>query len=162
MNKYIKSGVIAFALLAVTFNLMAEENNENSAGMGEYKDWRLFSVSHREDNNSMRVILGNYKTIKAVRAGKTQPWPDGVIFAKVIWKESRHPNWAQAIVPGEFKAAEAMIKDSKKYASTGGWGFAHWQGKKLVMHDKETSDKCFACHTIMKDKDYVFNGYVLK
>lgn len=123
---------------------------------GEYRDWRVLGVSHRTEKNTLRAIVGNDAAIEAARAGKVNPWPDGAIIGKIIWKERPHPNWPSAIVPGEFSGAEAMIKDSKKFAETGGWGFGHWVGDKLVMHNKEKSAECFACHTTVKDADYVF------
>jgi len=123
---------------------------------GEYKDWRVLGVSHRLDKNFVRAILGNHTAITAAQSGKTTPWPDGTIIAKLSWKEQIHPNWPQAVVPGEFVGAEAMIKDSKKFPETGGWGFGHWEGKTLIMNDKEKSATCFACHTPMKDHDYVY------
>ena len=123
---------------------------------GEYKDWRVLGVSHRLDKKFVRAILGNHVAIDAARSGKIAPWPDGTIIAKLSWKEQIHPKWPQAIVPGEFVAAEAMVKDSKKFPETGGWGFGHWEGKSLVMNDKEKSATCFACHTPMKDHDYVY------
>lgn len=129
---------------------------------GEYKDWLTLSISHRLEKQLMRTILGNEVAIKAARAGNTNPWPDGSIIAKVGWKEKAHPNWPQAVVPGEFAGAEAMIKDSKKYAETGGWGFGHWEGDKLVMNDKEKSATCFACHAPMKNNDYVYTAPVLQ
>ena len=79
---------------------------------GEYKDWRVLGVSHRLDKNFVRAIVGNDVAIDAARSGKTMPWPDGAIIAKLSWKEQTHPGWPQAIVPGEFVGAEAMIKDS--------------------------------------------------
>lgn len=129
---------------------------------GEYQDWRLLSVSHRTDKNTLRAILGNDKAIEFARKGKSKTWPDGAVIAKVVWKERAHPNWAAAVVPADFAAAEAMIKDSKKYASTGGWGFGHWVDGKLEMHPKETSDTCFACHIPVKDNDYVYTFPALK
>lgn len=122
----------------------------------EYQDWSLLAVSHRLDKKTLRAILGNDKAIAAARHNHTKPWPDGAVLAKVVWKESTHPNWPQAIVPGEFEKAEAMIKDSKKYPNTGGWGFAYWEGKKLVMHEEAKAKKCFACHTAVQHSDYVF------
>lgn len=123
---------------------------------GEYRDWRVLGVSHRTEKNTLRAIVGNDKAIEAGRAGKINPWPDGAIIGKIVWKERPHPNWPSAIVPGEFAKAEAMIKDSKKFPETGGWGFGHWEGDKLVMNTKEQSAECFACHTAVKDADYVF------
>ena len=129
---------------------------------GEYKDWRVLGVSHRLDKKFVRAILGNHTAINAAQSGKTTPWPDGTIIAKLSWKEQIHPNWPQAVVPGEFVGAEAMIKDSKKFPETGGWGFGHWEGKTLVMNDKEKSATCFACHTPMKDHDYVYTSPVFQ
>lgn len=123
---------------------------------GEYIDWRVLGVSHRLDKKYVRSILGNDTAIHAARSGKTAPWPDGSIIAKLSWKEETHPNWPNAIVPGEFAGAEAMVKDSKRFAETGGWGFGRWDGKNLVMHDKDKANACFACHSPMKASDYVY------
>ncbi len=78
-----------------------------------YKDWRVISSSHREDNKTLRVILGNDKAIGAARAGKTNPWPDGTILGKLVWKDASHPQWEKATVPGKFVHAEFMVKDAK-------------------------------------------------
>jgi len=152
-------GLFLFACLSAT---VSAETKTAKPVHGEYIDWRLLSVSHREDKKTLRAILGNDKAIAAARKDQTKPWPDGSVLAKVVWKESIHPNWAQAIVPGEFASAEAMVKDSKKYADTGGWGFGHWEGNKLVMHEEAKAKECFACHMPMKDNDYVYTFGALK
>jgi lipoprotein-anchoring transpeptidase ErfK/SrfK len=131
----------------------------NSILMPEgYKDWRLIASSVRSDNNTMRVILGNDIAINAARGGKTNPWPDGTTFAKLVWKNKTHEKWPTATIPGDFVHAEFMIKDSEKYSSTGGWGFARWLGmeQKPYGNDAEFVQECFGCHTPMKDNDYVF------
>lgn len=129
---------------------------------GEYKDWRIIGISHRLDKKTLRAIVGNDTAIVAARTGNTKPWPDGTILAKLAWQEKTHPNWPQAIIPGDFAGADAMVKDSQKYPETGGWGFGHWEGKNLVMNDKEKSAACFACHAPMKDNDYVYTFPILK
>jgi cytochrome P460 len=123
-----------------------------------YQNWRLIAVSHRTDNNSLRSILGNDVAIRAAREGKTNPWPDGTTFAKVMWKDAQHPRWPAATVPGEFAQVEFMIKDAKKYAATGGWGFARWRGANLAPYGADATfvQECFGCHTPMRDNDYVF------
>ena len=100
--------------------------------------------------------------IKAGRSGKTKPWPDGAIIAKLSWKQQTSANWSQAIIPGEFVGVEVMVKDANKYPETGGWGFGQWLGKNIVMHDAEKSATCFACHSPMKDQDYVYTTPVLQ
>ena len=162
MQTNILKACLGAVLSVSSVTVLAQSYDSAKPVHGEYQNWRLVSISYREDNKTLRAILGNHKAITAARKGKTLPWTDGAILAKIIWKESKHKNWPQAFVPGEFAKAEAMIKDSKKYASTGGWGFAHWQDGKLEMHDKATSETCFACHTIMKDNDYVFTSSALQ
>ncbi len=136
--------------------VLAEKNH------AEYKDWRLLSISHRTDKHTLRAILGNDTAINAARENKTKPWPDGTILAKVKWKEATHPNWNAAIIAGEFEMAEAMIKDSKKYPNTAGWGFARWENGKLEPYNQEKSQECFACHTAVQSSDYVFTMSVLQ
>src|SRR5258708_17057616 len=96
-----------------------------------YREWRLISVAHEEgDLNDLRAILGNDVAIKASREGKL-PYPDGTIIARLAWsydplEESEKAfGRAQTFVAGPPKnAVQFMVKDSRKYASTGGWGFA--------------------------------------
>lgn len=123
-----------------------------------YQDWRVISSSHRTDNHSLRVILGNDIAVKAARAEKTNPWPEGSILAKMVWKEGELETWKPAIVPEKFVHAEFMIKDSKKYSKTGGWGFARWLGleQKPFGNDENFVQGCFGCHTPVKDNDWVF------
>jgi len=124
----------------------------------DYKDWRVISSSHREDNKTLRVIVGNDVAIAAARQGKTNPWPDGSILGKLVWKDSVHPNWEKAIVPADFVHAEFMFKDAAKYEATGGWGFARWKGMDQVPYGEDASfvQECFGCHLPVKDNDYVF------
>jgi len=124
----------------------------------DYLNWKTIAVSHRTDNKTLRNILGNPVAIKAARAGKTNPWPDGTILGKVVWKDKTDENWPAATVPAHFVHAEFMVKDSKKFASTGGWGYARWKGANLMPYgaDAQFSQECVACHTPVKSRDYVF------
>ena len=94
-----------------------------------YRDWRLISVAHEEGAlNDLRAILGNDIAIKASREG-TLPFPDGAIIARLAWsydplEESEKAfGRPQSFVAGPPKnGVQFMVKDSRKYASTGGWG----------------------------------------
>ncbi len=123
-----------------------------------YKDWKVISSSHRMDNKTLRIILGNEVAIEASRTGKTKSWPEGAILGKLVWKDAIHPKWETAIVPGKFVHAEFMFKDSIKYKETGGWGFARWVGLDQKPYGKDATfvQECFSCHTPVKDNDYVF------
>jgi len=123
-----------------------------------YRDWRVIGSSHRTDNDTLRVILGNDTAVAAARTGRTRPWPDGTILCKLVWKDAVHPAWAQATVPGEFVQAEFMFKDADRFRATGGWGFARWKGLDQAPYGSDAGfvQECFGCHTPMKDNDYVF------
>lgn len=124
----------------------------------DYADWRLIAPSYRTDKHHVRAIVGNDVAIRAARAGQTQPWPDGSILAKLVWKEEAHPRWPTALEPGHFVHVEIMVKDSARYAATGGWGYARWLGKDLKPYGQNADfvQECHACHTPVADMDFVF------
>lgn len=128
-----------------------------------YKNWKLISVSQRTDKNSLRAILGNSIAINAIQQNRRLPWPDGAIIAKLVWKQKTDKNWSEANVPGEFEHAEFMLKDSRKYASTAGWGFARWLGTQQRPYgsDAHFDQECLACHTKVKHQDFVFTDPVV-
>ena len=128
-----------------------------------YRDWRVIGVSHRTDNNTLRIILGNDTAIEAARAGDTNPWPDGAVLGKMVLKDASHESWPAATVPGKFVHAEFMLKDQGQYAETGGWGYARWLGEEQTPYGKDASfvQECHGCHTPVKGNDYVFTHPVL-
>jgi len=120
-----------------------------------WQNWAPVAVSHRTDNNTIRAILGNDIAVKAARSGKTNPWPDGAILGKVVWKDTHLEDWKEATAPGKFVHAEFMFKDSKKYSDTYGWGWARWVGLDQKPFEKGMQ-VCTKCHTPVKDRDWVF------
>ena len=148
-----------FALTATWATAHAIEPAPNGIAFPEgYQDWRVISVSHRTDNHTMRVILGNDIAIAASRNNQTLPWPDGTILGKVVWKEKAEQSWPTAIAPDKFVHAEFMVKDSKKWAKQDGWGYARWVGEELKPFGENTdfAQQCIACHTPVKNNDWVF------
>ena len=128
-----------------------------------YRDWKLISVTQEEGNfNQLRAVVGNDIAVKAYREGKL-PFPDGSIIVALHWKRvaSDEDNKAfgkvQASVAGPFVNLQVMVKDSKKYASTGGWGFGDFVDGKPS--DKGMHETCFPCHEPYKASDYVFTHY---
>ncbi len=81
-----------------------------------WQDWAAIAVAHRTDNDTVRLIVGNDAAVKAARSGQTNPWPDGAILGKVVWKAVALDAWQEAKVPGELVHAEFMFKDAGKYA----------------------------------------------
>jgi Cytochrome P460 len=129
-----------------------------------YRDWRLISVAHEEGPlNDLRAILGNDVAITAYREGKL-PFPDGTIIARLAWSyvSSEENNKVfgrdQSFVAGPPKnGVQFMVKDSRKYASTGGWGFAQFNDGKPA--DEAVHNTCFPCHEPAKARDFVFTRY---
>lgn len=120
-----------------------------------WQNWATIAVSHRTDNKTLRTILGNDIAVKAARAGQTNPWPDGAILGKVVWKDAQHETWQAAEAPGKFVHAEFMFKDAEKYRQTQGWGWARWVGLDQQAFQKG-AHVCIDCHTPVKGNDWVF------
>ena len=129
-----------------------------------YRDWRLISVAHEEGNfHSFSAVLGNDLAIQAYRDGKI-PFPDGAIIAALHYRHvpSEENNKVfgrpQSFVAGPPKnGVQFMVKDAKKYAATGGWGFAQFHDGKPA--DEAVHNTCFSCHERGKARDFVFTRY---
>jgi hypothetical protein len=142
-----------------------------------YRDWHLISVAHLSGSSldgsggnlrQLRAQLGNDIAIKAFRDG-TRPFPDGAIIAALHWDEVPSDDnnkvlaggfpgaGLQSSIAGSAENVQFMVKDSKKYAATGGWGFADFKNGKPG--DKALHETCFPCHRPAADRDYIFTRY---
>ena len=128
-----------------------------------YRDWKLVSVAHEEGNiHSIGAVLGNDIAIKAYREG-TLPFPDGAMIAALHYRHTPSEEndkifgQPQSFVAGEPTNVQFMVKDSKKYAATGGWGFGHFQNGKPA--DAAFMKPCYPCHSQIKAQDLVFTRY---
>jgi hypothetical protein len=136
-----------------------------------FRDWHLISVKQLTGGGGLKQLraqLGNDIAIKAYREGKL-PFPDGSIIAALHWKEVSSDADNKVLAEGfpgadlqSFFAGDAvnvqfMVKNSKKYATSGGWGFADFTNGKPS--DLAVHQKCWPCHEPGKDRDYVFTRY---
>ena len=129
-----------------------------------YRDWKLISVAREQGElDDVRAILGNDIAIKAYRSGKL-PFPDGAIIARLAWtyvasaENDRAFGRPQSFVAGAPKnGVQFMVKDRKKYAATGGWGFGHFDAGKPA--GEEMLKSCFPCHQAVPARDLVFTLY---
>ena len=134
-----------------------------------YRDWQLIAVNQlllSGKADQLRAQLGNDIAIKAFKEGKI-PFPDGSIIAAIHW--TRVPSetnnevldgpfpGTQSFVVGSVVNVQFMVKDSKKYAESAGWGFADFTGPKPA--DKAMHETCFPCHAPAKDHHYIFTHY---
>jgi hypothetical protein len=128
-----------------------------------YRNWRWVSSAHEAGNlNSLGAVLANDIAFKAFQEGK-YPFPDGAIIAALHYKHvpSDENNMVfgqeQSFVPGAPTNVQFMVKDSKKYAATGGWGFAHFTNGKPA--DAAFMKPCYPCHAKATGTDLVFTRY---
>ena len=128
-----------------------------------YRDWKLISVAHEEGSlHSIGAVLGNDVAIKAYREGKL-PFPDGAIIAALHYghvpseENNKVFGRSQSFVAGPSTNIQFMVKNSTKYAATGGWGFATFVGGKPS--DAASMRSCFPCHNQIKATDLVFTRY---
>jgi hypothetical protein len=136
-----------------------------------YESWQVISISHNGD--LMAVTVGNPVTIKAFQAGTPgngKHFPDGAKMAKIHWNTKKLENFPTATVPATQHDVDFMVKDSKRFADTGGWGYAVFDydaatdtftpGTMAGKPPQGNDAKCgAACHTAVKTKDYVFTEY---
>jgi hypothetical protein len=142
------------------------------ADFSGYEVWQTIAVSHNGDK--LATILGNPAMIEAYRAGipdDGKPFPDGARMAKIHWLANKNEDQPGGpIVPGALHDVDFMVKDSKSFADSGGWGWAQFDYDPATdtFRPADTSSsppqehdaKCgFACHTVVANKDYVFTAY---
>jgi hypothetical protein len=137
-----------------------------------YESWPVIAIS--ENGGVIAAILGNPATINAYKSGipaNGQPFPDGAKMAKVHWTPKKNEIApGQPTVPGTQHDVDLMVKDSKRFADSGGWGYAVFDynsttdtfapGTAADQPPQANDAKCgFACHTVVKNRDYVFTEY---
>jgi hypothetical protein len=124
----------------------------------DYKNWKIISVTDKFDGGSMRIVYGNDIMVKAIK-DRQLPFPDGARIVKVVWGKQVEDADGN-VLPGNFQNAQFMIKDSKKYSGTEGWGFAKFDGLALKPAGKTIlfEQTCSNCHRLLApENDFVFN-----
>ncbi len=137
-----------------------------------YEVWQVISVSHNGD--MLAVILGNPAMIEAYKTGAPdngKPFPDGAKMAKIHWKSKKNESApGQPLVAGSLHDIDFMVKDSKRFSDSGGWGYGEFEydgasdafrpGTLADQPPQGSDAKCgFACHTVVKNQDYVFTQF---
>ena len=136
-----------------------------------YESWPVISMSRNA--KVVAVTLGNPAMIAAYQAGipaNGKPVPDGAKMAKIHWTPTPNAFFPEATVPVNLVNVDFMVKDSKRFADSGGWGWAVFDyetesdsfkpGTLSGTPPQGNDAKCgFACHTTAKARDYVFTEY---
>jgi hypothetical protein len=136
-----------------------------------YEAWQVVSIS--QSATAMAATLANPEMIKAYMAGAPgngKPFPDGAKMAKIHWNPKKLTTFPAATVPGTQQNVDFMVKDSKRFADSGGWGWAAFDYNAasdtftpatLTSKPAQGNDATcgLTCHTIVKNSDYVFTNY---
>jgi hypothetical protein len=137
-----------------------------------YTAWQPIAISH--NGTKLALILGNRVMIEAYQAGipgNGKPFPDGAKMAKIHWNAEKNEAYpGPPTVPGALHDTDFMVKDSKRFADSGGWGYAEFEydpatdtfrpGTTTDQPPQGNDAKCgFACHTVVQSRDYVFTQY---
>ena len=156
-------GVVAFVVSKSARSVAEASSIFTTKIPAGYRDWKLISVAHEEANlNSFAAVLGNDVAIEAYRGGKL-PFPDGAIIAALHYRfvpseeNNKAFGQAQSFVAGDPTNVQFMVKDSKTYASTGGWGFGHFNQDGSPASDT-LLETCAPCHA-KASRDSVFTRY---
>jgi hypothetical protein len=169
-------GVFLSVLVALAMAAQDKYTLKVPGGLGfsefkGYESWQVVSTS--QDGPLVAAILANPVMIKAYQAGipgNGQPFPDGSKLAKIHWNPKKMATFPAATVPGTQHDMDFMVKDSKRFADSGGWGYAvfEYDAASDTFRPGTTTDKppqandakCgYACHTQVKARDYVFTDY---
>jgi hypothetical protein len=133
-----------------------------------YETWQVIAPSYRTDNKELRIILGNTVMVNAFKngiPGNGKPFPDGSITVKIAWSEKQSPVFPPAFEPDVLKRVEFIMKDTRRFPDTNGWGYARFiydaKTSAFTPYGKDASfvQECHQCHTIVKAKDFIFTGY---
>ena len=121
-----------------------------------FENWKPLSMTDRGDNTTFRFVFGNDIAVKAALAGNIKPWPDGARFAKIAWKQEPGPDGL--LHPGKFVQVELMLKDTRHYKDTEGWGWGRWLGSDLkpLGPNVHFVNQCTGCHQPLRGNDYVY------
>ena len=129
-----------------------------------YEDWQTVAVSQTE--GVLAVILANPVMIDAYRAGipgNGRHFPDGSKIAKIHWKAKKSTEAPDpTVVPDTQKDADFIVRDSKRFPDTGGWGYAQFNydpASDSFTPEGSGADCGYACHTLVEAKDYIFTAY---
>lgn len=123
-----------------------------------YRKWQLIAPAQEgAPLDELRAVVGNDVAVKAYRGGRL-PFPDGSVLVKLAWKHVQSPAFESASVAGAATTVQVMVKDARKYAASGGWGFGRFVDGKPV--DRAQHETCFVCHEgRVKARDYVFTKW---
>jgi hypothetical protein len=173
-RQVITSAIVAASTFIVSLTIAAQDRFSVTVPGGlafsefrGYDTWQTIAPSQTEDG--VKAILGNSVMINAYKAGipgNGRPVPDGAMMAKIEWtKKSNEASPYAVMVPDTLKSASFMVKDAKRFAETGGWGYAQfaYDSASATFTPVGKGSGCgYTCHTRVKARDFVFTNYPIR
>lgn len=174
------SGDVAVAAIKLSAQGIPDVKSPNGIALSEFKGydaWQVIAPSQPDNpggcgaakDGCIKTILGNPTMIKAYKDGfgaSSTPVPDGAAMAKVEWHQDHVASPYGVAVPGALAGVSMMVKDSKRFPQTNGWGYATFLYDAEQHSFKPSTDdpsvmrtSCHSCHTGVKARDYVFTRY---
>uniref|UniRef100_UPI003101540B cytochrome P460 family protein n=1 Tax=Neorhizobium sp. EC2-8 TaxID=3129230 RepID=UPI003101540B len=150
--------------ITAAFSAAVESQPENASPIygvtlpEGYRDWKFIAAAQEAPPlDELRAVLANDIAADAYKKG-TLPFPDGSVLVKLAYKRQQSTEFPPATVPGAPTTVQVMVKDSKKYPESHGWGFGRFVNGKPV--DVAQHETCLSYHVgNVKDHDYVFTRY---
>ena len=165
--------IMALLLLLAGIALAAQDRYQlkalNGVAFSEirgYETWQVIAPSY--DNDHLKTIVGNSVMINAYKQGipgNGRPFPEGSIIVKISWSKRKVAVYPVATEPDTLSTIQMIVKDSKRFPETSGWGYARFlydattDTFKPYGSDSSFGKECYQCHTLVKEKDYIFTGY---
>jgi len=131
------------------------ESVMNGYAMKDFRDfekkWHFVTVRYRKDSHELRLVYANDLAWKTLQTGKTE-YPKGAVFGKIAFLSQEDPAFVSSLMPSATRRFQFMVRDSKKYADTGGWGYMLFnkQGQTFPEDQHQQTLACAACHKIVE------------
>lgn len=163
--------IFVVSLVAFAGTAIAQQNKDSvqipdGFALSEFKGYEKWQVIAASQNgNIIDVIVGNPEMIAAYQSGlpaEGRKFPDGVKMVKIHWNSRKSPDGFPALVPDTLHDLDTMVKDSKRFAATGGWGYGqfNYEPASDTFSPLGKGPGCgFSCHTKAAAKDYVFTTF---
>ncbi len=159
--------IIIFILLGLSSHSFAAESFSGKDAMNgisfetykEFpKEWKLVTIRYRKDTGEMRLTYANEVAMKTLMAGSIN-YPDGSVFAKTGIHTGVDDQFESSVIPKGIRRYQLMVKDKKKYSTSGGWGYGLFdpEGKTFPEDPVVTQNACYACHAIVENRGQVFS-----
>ncbi len=153
---------MSFILASSNADEFEGKDSMNGISMRDFKDfekkWKLVTVRYRKDTEEMRWTFANDIAWESLISGKIS-YPEGAIFAKIGIRTLPDAQFQSSAVPMGARRYQFMVRDSKKYGSTDGWGYALFDvnGVTYPENPQSVAQACHACHKIVENRGYVFS-----